>query len=258
MVWNEKTINVCINNSNTRCVQAKKKMVTRDNVFICIISVLWLLLDILTCFVVGKSTTPQTDAQYLTTQTWLFGFLAKIMLMRQLSMQAQTPQVSSISTMRWLYNNVYWIIFILYGALQTAVLLTFFALLAMNSTLLREAMQMYSISVIITWNHLRHVTPVFFYIMLTQFLAPRMKTWYMTDNPAASNDGGGRLDHYKCIVANLVVVTALFMGTLHHLVFPDEELYKYQHGHPHVGRNCALVFAISVILATYYFVYGLL
>jgi hypothetical protein len=233
-------------------------MMGRENLFITIISLLWLQLDILTWFVVGKSTTPQTDAQYLTTQTWLLGFLAKLMLMRQFCRSANVQKEHPVATMSWLFDSIYWIVFILYGALQTAVLLTFFALLAMDSTLLREAMQGYSISVIITWNHLRHVTPVFFYLMLMQCMAPRFREWCAAGPTAHGNDDGNGLDPYKFIVANLVVVVALIMGLLHHGLFPDEDLYKYRDGHPDVGRNCALVFAISVILATYYFVYGFL
>lgn len=243
----------CINNCNTICVQTSGTMISRKNLFTCVICVLWLLLDVLTCFVVGRSTTAETDAQYLTTQTWVFGFLAKTMLLRQLCMAPVKTTDCDLS--KWAYLNVYWICFLLYGSLQAAVLFTFFALLAMNSTLLKEAMDEYTISVIISWNHLRHVTPVFFYLMLMQFAAPEIRKWHGSQRLYGDAKG---LDAYKFFLANLVICAALGMGLLHHALFEDDELYKYRHGHPDVGRNCALVFTITVILTTYYSVYGFL
>lgn len=248
----------CINNCNRICVQRSGTMISRNNLFTCVICVMWLLLDVLTCFVVGRSTTAETDAQYLTTQTWVFGFLAKAMLLwqllrRKLCMAPVETTVCGLS--KWAYLNVYWICFLLYGTLQAAVLFTFFALLAMNSTLLKEAMGEYTISVIISWNHLRHVTPVFFYLMLMQFAAPEIRQW--PGSPRVHDREKG-LDAYKFFLANLVICAALAMGLLHHALFEDDELYKYRHGHPDVGRNCALVFTIAVILTTYYSVYGFL
>jgi hypothetical protein len=225
--------------------------------FIGIIFVFWLLLDILISFVVYESTTPQTDIQYLTTQTWLFGFVAKFALLRQLYMTKCATRQPPVDLLAWLYANRYYICFILYGTMQTAVLFTFFALLAMDSTLLREAMNEYSISVIITWNHLRHVTPVFFYLMTMQAIQPQMKHWCRCKS-TQSEPEAAYLHAYKFIFANLVVAFALFMGALHHVSFPDDQLYKYTSGHQDVGKNCILVFSIGVILTTYYSVYAFL
>ena len=260
----------CINNCNRICVQRSGTMISRNNLFTCVICVMWLLLDVLTCFVVGRSTTAETDAQYLTTQTWVFGFLAKAMLLWQLLLRqvCMAPvkttvcDLSKCGLSKWMYLNVYWICFLLYGTLQAAVLFTFFALLAMNSTLLKEAMQEYTISVIISWNHLRHVTPVFFYLMLMQFAAPEIREWRgsprVHDREKGVDDREKGLDVYKFFLANLVICAALAMGLLHHALFEDDELYRYRHGHPDVGRNYALVFTIAVILTTYYSVYGFL
>ena len=94
----------------------------------------------------------------------------------------------------------------------------------MNSTLLAHAMHVYNISVIISWNHLRHVTPVFFYLMLMHFLGPRLSEQMGFAQNVTFE--------YKKLVLLLVVISfTITFGALHHAAFDDDVLYMYKGGH---------------------------
>jgi hypothetical protein len=193
--------------------------------FVTLICIAWLLLDFAIMCVWFNSGSAK-DLKFLTTQVWIFGIFAKLMA----CFGAHT-------------GAGVWICFLVYGVLQSAILFTFFALLTMDSTILTDAMRTHDISVIITWNHLRHVTPVIFFAMLLGFLAPLLRTQIQFDN--------------FCTV-NIVISFACLFGATHHIFVNDAEIYMYEGGHEHVGRNCAIVFANSVILSSIYYIYGIL
>lgn len=229
------------------CVEASHR-----NVFIGIIGAFWCTLDVMTTYVVYESSTGTTDIKYLTTQAWLFGFLAKLFLVMHLW---KSPGITAGKiTLWWIVMNIGWICFILYGTLQIAVMFTFFALLAMDSTLLSAAMQLHNISMIITWNHLRHVTPVFFYLMLMTFLGPDLAKRVEPDPPLKSNT----FSEKKFVVLSLVIGCGLLSGALHHYFIDDPKLYMYESGHADVDQNCIIVFSMSVILASVYCIYGII
>ena len=62
-----------------------------------IIFSMWIPLNVLTIVVAAQSTTPTTDAKYLTTQAWLFGFIAKLCLPWQLL----CPPTSGCTAVVW-------------------------------------------------------------------------------------------------------------------------------------------------------------
>ena len=219
---------------------------TQTHAFFFTICSMWCALDILTIIVVVQSTTPTTDAKYLTTQAWLFGFIAKICLIWQLLCPPPTQCMEF--GLHWMRIYSGWITFLLFGTLQVAVLFTFFALLAMHSMLLKYAMHKYNISIIITWNHLRHVTPVFFYLMSMHYLAPELaKQMGLSQQKTV-------FGHQRLRLLLIVITLALFFGLLHHYIFDDDVLYMYRGGHPDVGRNCAMVFVVSVMTSSVYII----
>lgn len=229
------------------CLRAKIMWCTQILTFRFIIIILWATLNLLTSVVVIRSTTPTVDAKYLTTQAWYFGFVAKLLLAYQLLSPPTTKCVEL--GVQWMWTYIGWVAFVLFGTLQVAVLFTFFALLAMHSTLLKYAMHEHSISVIITWDHLRHVTPVFFYLMLMHYLAPALVQQMQWADETVFSPQRLRL-------LSIVIVLALLFGAMHHANFDDDVLYMHKGGHPDVGRNCAMVFVISVVVSSVYIIYG--
>ena len=227
---------------------AKMACLAQIQTFMFVIVCLWAMLDLMTIVVVAQSTTPTVDAKYLTTQAWYFGFIAKALLVYQLC----NPPVTKCAEfgMRWMWTHIGWIAFVLFGTLQVAVLFTFFALLAMHSTLLKYAMHEHNVSVIISWNHLRHVTPVFFYLMLMHYLAPGLVEQMQFSDKTV-------FDPQRLRLLSIVIALALLFGAMHHAIFDDDVLYMYEGGHPDVGRNCAMVFVISVIASSVYIIYGI-
>jgi hypothetical protein len=200
-------------------------MSEKNILFARLICIAWAILDLaITCvwFASGSA----KDLKFLTTQVWMFGMFAKL------------AAYLGASIGPWV-----WICFLVYGVLQSAILFTFFALLTMDSSILTDAMRTHDISVIITWNHLRHVTPVIFFAMLLGFIAPLLRRQIQFSNFRT---------------AGIVIFCACVFGAVHHIFTNDGEVYMYANGHEHVGRNCGIVFANSVILSTIYYVYGLL
>ena len=229
-------------------LMAKMSSSNQIQTFRRVIFCMWIMLDVLTCVVVFKSSTATTDAKYLTTQAWGFGFVAKLCLWWQLSYPPKTVCIGF--GLRWVYTYIGWITFVLFGTLQVAVLFTFFALLAMHSTLLKYAMHKYNISVIVSWNHLRHVTPVFFYLMSMHYLAQELSNQMQFSRGTVFHPQRLRL-------LSVVITLSLLFGVVHHALCDDATLYMYEDGHPHVGRNCIMVFVVSVILSSIYIIYGI-
>lgn len=219
----------------------------RCTVFICTISAFWFVLDTIILVVALQSDDLKAEGVYFTTQVWIFGIFSKFAFILVYRLENQRVH-SSTTTIEWISTNKAFICFRLYGTLQTAVLFTFFALLAMDSTILTYAMEEHNVSVIISWNHLRHVTPVIFYMMISPFLSA-----YLSSRMQIT---GKTFDTNRFRLALTVICSSLFLGALHHVFFDDAEIYMYKGGHRNVGRNCIFTFIISVVLSTLYYTYG--
>lgn len=179
------------------------------------------------------------NSKFLTNQVWMFGVVAKLCFLYAVTHSAD--KVATDEGGNHHRGTVYSLFFLIYGVMLNAVLMTFFLLIYSTKTLLDAALDAnkFTLSQILLWNHVRHVTPVVLHIIVVLIMRCHLRL--SLANMSARGVG--------IILAGVSVV----MGLLHSMVFDDRTLYKY--GSTAVGQRCQLIFAVTSVATAAGFVF---
>lgn len=181
------------------------------------------------------------NAKFLTNQVWAFGIVAKFsFLFATWCVWEQSP-IPQRDVRRF---EVQSLLFLVYGIMLNAVLMTFFLLIYSTKTLLDAALEdeKFTLSQIILWNHVRHVTPVVLHIVVLLLSRFQLR-----------GSLGAIAPRVVFFVTSAVSISA---GLIHSQLFDDKLLYKY--GSTTVGQKCQLIFVITSLLTASGFVFVLL
>ena len=210
----------------------------------------WIISDAIVAFVLGE--TDDHWWKFLTNQVWVFGILSKLCLCYVII--ARGADSLSIT----FQDKLAVVLFLLLGALQLGVIIAFFVLLALDSTILDTMLtnQTLTLAEIILGNHARHVLPVMLHfvlcISLRFYISVTVNTIVRYDCETETKDESilGR-----AWFAVLLLVGPSAVGITHTLLFDDQQLYKF--GSKEIGSTCQLAFGLTAIIGSIYYLYVL-
>lgn len=208
--------------------------------------VVWLLSDILV-LVFGWD----DDAwQFLTNQVWMFGVIAKLYTLYVLV--RRESGILSLTTS----DTVACTLFLLLGALQLGVVIAFFVLLALDSSILDTMLQNqeHTLAEIILGNHARHVLPVFIHFLIALSIRFYLSAVVNSVTQCTDDDSRGVLG--RAWFALLLLLAPSAIGITHSMIFNDQQLYKF--GSTEIGSTCQLAFGLTAVLGSIYYLYVLI
>jgi hypothetical protein len=223
-------------------------MYTPDIVATGVLLTMWFFLDFL---VVLMDRSDVHAFEYLTNQIWALTLIAKIALVADMYCTRDTHHQSPgqfTSVTGWITS----LLFLIAGTAQFGVLGGFFLLTWLDCTLLTSMMldQLHTLSEVMVWNHIRHVTVCFLHLSITWSMRH-----YLSNNARSVNDF--QLICISCKTRYSVFVTCVFvipvaLGLLHYMIFDDKKLYMFIE--TSIGYRCQLAYAIAVLLASMYYI----
>lgn len=212
---------------------------------------LWIVSDAIVAFVLQES----DDGwwKFLTNQVWVFGVVSKLCLLYVvIARGADSLDIT-------FQDKLAVVLFLLLGALQLGVIIAFFVLLALDSTLLDTMLkdQTLTLAEIILGNHARHVMPVILHFVLCISLRFYIS---VTVNAVVRHDCETETKDESILgrawLAVLLLVGPSAIGIAHTLLFNDQQLYKF--GSKEIGSTCQLAFGLTAIVGSVYYLYVLI
>jgi hypothetical protein len=206
-------------------------------------SFVWLCIDL-----VVISQADSNTMAYLTNQVWVLGMAVRYGLVAVAFARSCSDKTFQ-SVERVLAS--FWLIF---GAAQWGVMLTFFTLVLVDDGTLDNLIneEGHSPSTIMVWNHARHVTPVILHTIITW----EKRTWLQANTHihCVPQTEYGPAQHFPTFLTYWgTLFIPILVGGVHTLFFDDRDIYQYR---ANATRGwCALSFVFVSCIAAKYLMY---
>jgi len=204
------------------------------NMVTVIFSLVWLATDAVVIYQANNDT-----VLFLTGQVWIFSLVVRFAVVVVAMLEAHGKDTDST------YSRITGPMWLVVGAAQWGVMITFFLLLIIDSGPMHHFIHVknYSETEIMIWNHARHVTPVFLHALLSWEHQSWVRFTTRTENLARPS---------RLTVWGLLLIPAT-IGGVHLAAFNDQNMYHYDESR--TTTWCAICFAVSSLVMGMYLVH---
>jgi hypothetical protein len=202
---------------------------------------IWAMLDIAVVYSFTADEDAISWSLWLTNQVWLFMLISKFLLVVGRIKVDYFHSSDELAIALWFMCAS----FVAAGCAQAGVMTTFFVLSYQDCTLIAGIVEDgHSISDVLIWNHLRHVTVCFLHLLV--YFSERR----FISRVANECLGPGRLYRFFWTAVSVPIV----LGLLHSWTSDDQKVYRYRDSA--VGVRCMICYGVTVLIAATYYTYG--